>query len=230
MFLAIVDTETTGLDENASMLEIGLIIFDSETMSDIMSLSVLNPSLELEQESSLWSSSRIRKEHLKASKKFNCSFDLMNKIFQYIDQADYVIAHNADFDKRFIKTKTNWLCTQTDFRWKYSNANPSLIRLANDYDVPITGSHRALNDCQLILNVFKKHSKEEFKELLTFALEPNYLVIAECNYENKDKAANLGFKWNIYAKKKWAKILKKSEVKQLQKNHPKELYLIIKEI
>jgi DNA polymerase III subunit epsilon len=221
MLLSIIDTETTGIESSDVVIELGLILFDVKSMSIISQLSTLLPTSK---ENSGEFKNRISKSSLNTAQEFSFfTSSIEDLILKIANNSKFVIAHNAAFDKSFLpEIKTPWLCTQNDFRFPRANSQGSLIQLANDYDVPIFGNHRALADCQLISSIFQKHSQEELENLIKFASQPNLLVVAKCSYAQKELAKSLGFKWDRVLPKSWSKVIKEFEFSNL-KNDCKSL-------
>lgn len=209
MLLTIIDVETTGLEDDAEVIEIAAVLFDTESMAVIQQLSTLiKPSIPNGAEIK----NKISESALKIAEELEVfANSIIDTIFQLADISDFVIAHNAEFDKKFLpEIKQQWLCTHRDFRFEKAT-NGSLLHLANDYGVPIVNNHRALSDCLLIVEIFRKHSAEELEALINFAAEPNITLEAQCSYAEKDLAKNAGFQWNRIIPKKWAKVVKRSE-------------------
>lgn len=217
MLISVIDTETTGIESSDVVIELGLILFDTASMSVISQLSTL---LYSKKDNSAEFKNKISRESLNSAYEVSESTSSIEKLILKIANAsDFVIAHNAEFDKQFLsEIKAKWLCTQNDFRFPLANSQGSLIQLANDYGVPIFNNHRALVDCQLIASIFQKHSREELENMIQFAAEPNVLIIADCSYKQKDLAKNLGFKWDREVPKFWSKLIKKPEYQSLQEN------------
>lgn len=216
MLLSIIDTETTGITLEDSVIELGLILFDTESMSVISQMSTLIPT---SRENSGEFKNKISKESLTAALELkHLTSPIEDLIIRIANNSNFAIAHNASFDKKFLpEIGVPWLCTQSDFRFPKANQQSSLIQLANDYNVPIFGNHRALADCQLIASIFQKHSKDELESLINFAAQPNLIVVAKCSYQQKESAKSLGFKWDRDVSKAWSKVIKLSEYSELEK-------------
>jgi DNA polymerase III subunit epsilon len=215
MLLSIIDTETTGITLEDDVIELGLILFDTKSMSIISQLSTL---LATSKENSGEFKNRISKASLDVADDLEIfTSSIEDLIIKVANNSKFLIAHNAAFDKQFLpEITTPWLCTQNDFRFPRATQQGSLLNLANDYDVPIFGNHRALADCQLIASIFQKHSKEELENLISDASQPNLLVVAKCSYAQKELAKSLGFKWDREIPKSWSKLIKESELSKLK--------------
>lgn len=83
---------------------------------------------------------------------------------------DIVLGHNVNFDINFIydnlkkfhnkEFNNNYIDTMKISRKYLALASNSLSSLAKHYKVDTTGHHRALNDCMITLNIYKKFKKE----------------------------------------------------------------------
>lgn len=217
--ILIIDTETTGLEPKRDwLLEIGLVLYSLENKSIMAQLSYLlnvpdNPS------------EHINNIPLGAARQF-CNYGFSeyydNTAKKMIESADVFVAHNADFDKKWMEildpiwlTKP-WICTLNDVSWPAIPAGGlSLVNLALHYGMAVFDNHRALPDCNLLAGIFKREPNT--KELLTRALEPKKLYFAPCIYDNfklRDEIKSHGFKWNPESKQ-WQKKLTMEEFKKV---------------
>ncbi|EAZ88612.1 3'-5' exonuclease [Crocosphaera chwakensis] len=122
--------------------------------------------------------------------------------------ADVVVAHNKDFDQPLILNsdwagfwEKPWLCTYKDFEL-FPDAYPGkrdLISLAQFYGVGVNISHRAINDCLLLAEVFNRvpNLQEQFR----IAQLP--IIEAICS-KSDEVLKEQGFKWN-YDQQGWFK-------------------------
>ena len=81
---------------------------------------------------------------------------------QWVEWADYVVAHNAAFDKQWFgqaklpSIDKPWLCTYDDFIWDKNPKPTSLINTLLNYGMGVRHAHCALTDCQLIAALFDR--------------------------------------------------------------------------
>lgn len=165
MLLFIVDFETTGTNVKIDRpLELGAILYSVPEQTVIAQISTLIPSLINPAQS-------VNRINPKATQRANNSYLLSIKLFQhYLEQADYLVAHYADFDSQWLgkwdipASHKLWLCTAIDFKWpKVKRKKVSLFHLAVSYGIPVTYQHRALADCQVIASIFDQiQSLESF--------------------------------------------------------------------
>ena len=107
---------------------------------------------------------------------------------------DYLIAHNAEFEQRFIVNDLDipWLCTYADFDLFPSDYEEKrdLMSLAQWHGVGVTVSHRAMYDCLLLVEVFNR--VPDLKGEIEWALLPKVEWIAPKSAEHPP----LGFQWD----------------------------------
>ena len=132
-----------------------------------------------------------------------------------IDRADLVVAHNASFDRPFVEARfpgfahKAWACSFADIDWKALGAESSKLgALAQDqgwfYD-----AHRALVDCQALLQVLGRRVGEDggdgqvngLQRLMAAAAQPSFKLRATGSpFDSKDKLKARGYRWDGDAK------------------------------
>jgi DNA polymerase-3 subunit epsilon len=158
--ILLLDCETSGLSEKTGkLLEIGAIFYSLSTQSIIHSAATLlhadaNP---VEHINNISVDSLISVNHTNAY--YGVSY-----IKQLIMDADVLIAHNAQFDRKWleaypplsciIKAK-RWICSRHDIKWPHT-FNLKLETIAKTLEIDYSGSHRALGDCQILLSCLQK--------------------------------------------------------------------------
>ena len=224
--VTILDLETTGLDLTQNqVIEVGAILYSVKHQTVLQQASTLFPVKENPQE-------HINKISVCASN-VSESVDLIrsevSSLFSgMFSWSDYLIAHNAAFDKQwrtgiheidFWFQEKPWLCTLNDFVWPHNSKPSNLINTALNHGIGVTKAHRALSDCQLIAELFDR--TEDLQGLFELAIarsnEPRYMVIAQVSFEQKDLAKNAGFYWNPDGKL-WTKELRESDICSQQKS------------
>ena len=214
--ILILDTETTGLDENKDeILEIGGILFHVSSKSVLSQVSFLIPV------------NKNEAEHING-----ISADVTNipqpweeglKFFmQLVDYCDLIVAHNVEFDRKWFgkgklpKLQKKWICSLEDINWSFKKklrSRPSVTDLALSFSIPVWNLHRALSDCFYISEVFKKC--DNLHELLLKASEPRFLYKALVSYEDRSLAKNAGFRWNSPVEGAWSRKLTAEEANKL---------------
>lgn len=217
--VTILDLETTGLDLTQNqVIEVGAILYSVKHQTVLQQASTLFPVKENPQEHT----NKIKAEATKSFNPFEIEYN-----YKWLDdmvfQSDYLIAHNADFDKQWLITKghnysyrpyeKNWLCTLNDFIWPHNSKPSNLINTALNHGIGVTKAHRALSDCQLIAELFDRTEDLQglFERAIARSNEPRYVVFAQVSFEQKDLAKNAGFYWNPDGKL-WTKELRESDL------------------
>jgi len=214
--ILILDTETTGLDENDNeVIEIGCILFHVSTKSVLSQLSFLLPVHKNEAQHI----NGISVEVSNISQPWEAGMEFFLKL---VDSCNIIVAHNAAFDKKwFGKGKLpnldkNWICSLEDINWSFKNnlkIRPSVTDLALAFNIPVWNLHRALADCYYLSEVFKK--VENLEKILLKATEPRYLYKAIVSYEDRFMAKNAGFRWNSPVQGAWTRKLSEAEATEL---------------
>ena len=212
----ILDTETTGLDENKDeVIEIGCILFHVSSRSVLSQVSFLFPVKTNEAEHI----NGISAEVTNIDQPWQ---DGLNFFLKLVDYSDLIVAHNVEFDRKWFgkgilpKLEKNWICSLEDINWSFQKSlktRPSVTDLALSFSIPVWNLHRALSDCFYISEVFKKCNNLE--ELLLKATEPRSLYKALVSYEERYLAKNAGFRWNAPVEGAWSKKLTAEEASNL---------------
>ncbi len=213
----ILDTETTGLDENRDeVIEIGCILFHVSSRSVLSQTSFLFPVKTNGAEYI----NGISAEVTNIDQPWQ---DGLNFFLKLVDYSDLIVAHNVEFDRKWFgkgrlpKLEKNWICSLEDINWSFKKAlktRPSVTDLALSFSIPVWNLHRALSDCFYISEVFKKC--DNLEELLVKATEPRFLYKALVSYEERNLAKNAGFRWNTPVEGAWSKKLTAEEADNLE--------------
>lgn len=204
--VAILDTETTGLDPSrGKVLEVAAILYNIPARTIICQASTLlhaeeNPAYDI---------NRISVDSLKRipSKIENMGLLMITEIMA---AADALIAHNAEFDKKWIETviplqnlsrNTKWICTRNDVKWPIRKGVAlNLVHICVDLGVPIVNAHRALSDCHLLLNAIE--CIEDIDSFLDKSGKGRLIYHADVSYDQRQLAKDEGFMWDNL-KKVW---------------------------
>ena len=216
--ILILDTETTGLDpaDGAVVIELAAILFDVELRDVIAQCSVLLPTGSNDAQHV----NRIKPELTRSAP--GLMPPMLKAFYAMAQQADYVLAHNADFDRKWFgdggslpALELRWICSMDDVKWPKNSkrGRASVVSLALDYEVPVWAAHRALTDCVYLAEVMKR--EPDLTRLLIEALEPKKVYVSMLPYESRQQCKDAGFVWDQIVPKAWAKKMRPTEVEKL---------------
>ncbi len=204
----IIDTETNGDNEHQTVLEVGAIFYsvNHQTMQSCgSSLISVKPDSDIINHAEL-----INKIPNSIMRTPHCGESYFREYLETTyNDADVIVAHNKSFDQPLVldlgfKSKL-WLCTYQDFELFPDNyiGKRDLFSLAQFYGIGINISHRTINDCLLLAEVFNRvpNLQEQFR----IAQLP--FIEAVCP-KSDEGLKLLGFKWD-YAQQGWFKKDKK---------------------
>ncbi|MCJ2128012.1 3'-5' exonuclease [Methylobacterium sp. E-045] len=128
------------------------------------------------------------------------------RVDEIVAEADLVIAHNSNFDRRFAEdvcpalAKKPWGCSLTQIPWADEGMGSKLCYIAADLGF-IYGAHRAVDDCQATLEVMARplpqSGRTGFSFLLERAFEPVYrLKAVRAPFEVKGSLKARRYRWD----------------------------------
>jgi DNA polymerase-3 subunit epsilon len=199
----ILDVETSGLDPTKdSILEIGVILFSYDLNQSSGFCKILkmysgleDPGFAIPEE--IKKLTGICDEDVQGEK---IAWDL---IADWTQEVDFVVAHNASFDKSFVNAhevlnpffkNKMWLCTLKHPDWEaLSIQTRKLQYLASELGFVNPFPHRALSDC---LTTFKI-AERFLKQMIQRSQEKEILIRAVgAAYSVKDLLKQRGYQWN----------------------------------
>jgi len=209
--VCIIDLETTGLDPTQDqVIELGAILYSVKHQTILEQFSCLLFVQENPQE-------YTNKIPAKATHERGYSSSRLDRVLMdFADDSDYLIAHNAAFDKQwnlFDELWQPWLCTCEDFIWPKNHQKANLINTCLNHGIGVTKVHRALSDCQLIAELFDRADDLQglFEKAIARSQEPLLTVLAGVNYDTRHLAQKAKFYWEPN-KKVWQKEIKQSDL------------------
>jgi DNA polymerase III subunit epsilon len=197
----IVDAETTGIDESAELIEIGMVLYSLEHRTSLQEFATLVPSTSGNPAEKI---NRIPSRALEEIGWLKHLYETSSVFSEaMVESADVIIAHNAAFDRRFFPALHQpWLCTMEDFRWPFASRDGlSLVNLALEAGIGVASAHRALTDCRLIAELFNR--SENLQELFRVAMRPKARFQAVVSFERREEAKAAGFRWDAAQKVWW---------------------------
>lgn len=223
MNVLIYDLETTGLDEKKdSIIEVAAVVLDlkhkiiSSQRAGLI-YAKTNPDSER--------ITGITQEMLDSVK--NNKFNIFDAVHVMAIQSDCIIAHNAEFDRKFteenkhIFKKKNgvvldWVCSCYDLNYNIPLENRKLSTIAQALNINATGAHRAINDVLMLANILLEigNAEEQIKKILEDKKKPLYKVVSMAPYEKKEDVKKEGFRWDG-DKKYWHKSIRAESMEEL---------------
>lgn len=200
--IAIIDTETSGLDPaNDHVIEIGCVLWSIRWACVIATWSDLVQQSSNEAESV----NNIPTGALDLGLVFHAA---ISRLRAFTARADVIVAHRAEFDSGFLPDIGKpWVCSKFDIEWPASKPGEGLAYVALAHGVPVTETHRALTDCLLLARVFEaahRHHGADIRALLARAMRPRGLFQALTSYEEREMTKAAGFQWDP-ATKMWTR-------------------------
>lgn len=221
--VAILDTETTGLDQNKDQLiELGIVLveIDPETGQAYRVLSVFNeledPGILIPEEST-----RIHNitNEMVSGKRIDDS-----EVESLLSNVSLIVAHNAGFDRPFVERRfpdfqdKHWACSWSEIPWSDEGIGSGKLEfLAYRCGFHFTG-HRASNDCFALLEILQTPLPVSgviaMHLLLQNARTPDIKVSALGSpFESKDLLKERGYRWQP-DKKIWATTISKKHLEE----------------
>lgn len=208
-----VDVETTGLDSaKDEVIELGYALWDWNKRKPIVCGSFLiQPSAPLTEEIKLVTG--IDDGDFNFQNEFRLSWEKFLQVEKY---ADYLMAHNATFDRSFVEKSLSsldmrpvdkiWIDTLVDIDFdKQKSKYKNLTYLSATHGFVNPFPHRALFD---VLSMLKVASNYDLGPMVLSAASPLILVNALVDFNGRDEAKKAGFIWNP-VDKKWEMRIKK---------------------
>jgi len=171
----LVDIETTGLDSDKDeIIEFAIILFsyDPETGSVT---KILDEYTSLREPNCPVTRDAPRIHGLTKRKLKGHNLDHV-RITKMIKRADFLVAHNAEFDRGFVEQlfpgarSVPWRCSMNGIDWKaHGFFSKGLQNLLWDHDIVPTEKHRALADAKAPVELLSRKDENGdpyFRELL----------------------------------------------------------------
>ena len=207
---AIVDVETTGMDPEVDrVIELGIVVFAYAAETGQVGSVVGH--FDGFEDPGRPIPSEVTAIHGITDEMVNGQQLDESAIGELLKGVGIVIAHNAEFDRRFLEARLPlfaalpWGCSIRDVPWKSHGASSLALeclayRAGFFYD-----GHRAEIDCRAVLAVLTQAlgttGQSALGALLEHARRPSFRVAAlNSPFESKDALKEHGYRWNPGAK------------------------------
>ncbi len=156
-----IDVETTGLDpQHDEVVELAVVLFSYchngiTGIVDIYS-GLREPAVPIN--ASAYSAHGLSMNELKGERLDEKRIEAM------IRQADFLVSHNAEFDRSFTSIIFHyaagkyWYCSMSDINW---SGGKSIQKLLADHNIYSDQSHRALCDAIAVINLLSLQASSE---------------------------------------------------------------------
>ena len=185
VLVAILDTETTGLEEEDQPISIAAVLLEvSATTGDVFAevdsyYGLREPTVPINPRAQ--SVHGLTFEHVRGQR-----WDL-KRLYKIVNSAALLVAHNAQFDRRMLAQlmphvlERKWACTMYSLKhdWtRLSDGKWALDTICRSLDIPRSQQHGAMEDCRALQQVLTrragktKRSKTLMRKLLDKPLAP----------------------------------------------------------
>jgi len=224
MIIAGIDFETTSVDADTCYpTEFALILWEPEKNQIIEPMSFLI---------SVPDEIEITNEHISGiSKSLVNTYgyewtEVQAYVLQRLVYADYLMAHNKEFDRKILQRQFNWnnelgqkpyndsawIDTMTDLPFPDHVKTRSLLHLAAEHGFLNPFPHRALFD---VMTMIKLASMYDITEVIRLASSPNIWVRAAVSMDDRQMAKDLNFRWDP-ENKFWVRQIKEVHLERLE--------------
>ena len=220
MLISFVDTETTGFEDTDSLIELAIVTgdFSGEELVMAEAVSVLLPCLENKAKDI---------NGIDPTLHAFCSKTTLVDSLNILGGSDFIVAHNAEFDKKFVNSwikgrmgaypadvfrdryerilNKGWICTLEDY--KLDKPGRKLLHMAADHGVYFTGEkHRALADTLLLFETVKKIGKAKFLEAVENSRKQRVRVVASVPMSRNGELKEQKFRWDPERRQWWKEV------------------------
>lgn len=230
-FCSILDTETTGLDHKKDeIIEIAIrkwIYHKREhyLVKPVEEYSELNEPVRNVISEEITALTGITKEDVEGKK---IDWSIVSRI---IGESDFVLAHNAGFDRPMIEAVAEvgnisatkiWTCSFKQVDWAAMGFLSSKQELLSIFHGFHYSGHRALTDIDALANLLMQG--DYLKEILANAKTKQVCVdCVQAPFESKDILKNSGFSWDA-PNKFWTRLVTESELDEMKNFLTEEVY------
>ena len=151
--IVVLDTETTGLSEKEhKVIEIAAILYNIEHKAMLQCASTLITCYENPVENINGISPAVTQLDYSLT-------PALVMIESMADNAVALVAHNAQFDQKFVKAMNGfttefyhklWICSKRDIKWHIPLPRMRLQDICEGCQIPYSNAHRAMQDVRLL--------------------------------------------------------------------------------
>lgn len=202
------DTETTGLshdeDEVIQLCMLPFIYGKNPNSAHVVIFGVYQPYIGFQEPSKPLSQLVIDLTGITMDMLMGQSLDL-EKIENYLDKSEIIIAHNSAFDRPFTHAisqkfaEKNWACSFADVKWQDQGfGSRKLGHLAADFDFYFD-AHQADKDCYAGLAILLQANEDGisyFQQLIENSQKDSVTLRAQhAPFDKKDILKERGYHW-----------------------------------
>ena len=206
LIAAVVDVETTGINtDHEKIIELGICLFEYDRHSGRI-YRVLGSWDWLEDPGSSIPPEITKITGINDGMVADHRID-DRAVNDLLDRVVIVIAHNADFDRRFLEkrlplfAKKHWACSRFDIDWKGEGIRSSALEFIAYSLGFFHDQHRATSDCRATVHALAQRlpgtGRLALKALLGQARQPTWRLWArDAAIEKKDILKARGYSWS----------------------------------
>lgn len=201
----LLDVETTGLDTTKDeVIELGMVKFSYSSRGEVTAVmdtfsSFNQPSISIPLE--ITALTRIT-DKMVGGQRIDS-----DAVYSFVTNSDIVIAHNANFDRKFaergwpIFTTKCWACSAQEIEWRKFGFDGSRLGYLLANMGYFHEAHRAVEDCLALLEILAKELPETNKTPLAILLEQarhttSRIWVERSPFDLKDELKKRGCRWN----------------------------------
>lgn len=201
----LLDVETTGLDPTRDeVIELGMVKFAYSDRGEVTAVvetfcAFNQPSRSIPAE--ITALTGITDEMVMGQRIDS------DAVSAFVTNADIVIAHNAGFDRKFAErgwpvfVEKCWACSVQEIEWRKHGFDGSRLGYLLAGAGYFHEAHRAVEDCQALLEILARElpttNQTALAELLERSRLPTYRIWAErAPFDLKDVLKKRGYRWN----------------------------------